>query len=217
MDYDFDHVANWAHDHRGGIVIVDVLARIRPPGGNSQQLYDRDYQALIPLKTVADTEGVHVGVTHHDRKAGAEDWMHTISGTQGLTGAADTLIVLRRSRGKADAKLLVTGRDVEDTELALSFTAGAWTVLDGPASECPPNAAPSSTPSATPERCDPRPSPPPPAWTTTSSASSSSRWSTPANSAPTAPASTYPIHSVHSSHPDSEQSEQSERGTGTLL
>jgi len=57
-----------------------------------------------------------------------------VSGSTGLTGAADTTIVLARARGDHGASLHVTGRDVEESEYAVTFdpTLGAWT-LDGDA------------------------------------------------------------------------------------
>ena len=134
FDWHPGDVTSWAADHPGALVVVDVLARVRDQRG-SDNLYASDYAALVPLKKLADDHGCHVVVTHHDRKAGADDWTHTVSGTQGLAGAADTLVVLRRNRGKADGTLLVTGRDVEDAELPLSFDRGAWTLLDGHASD----------------------------------------------------------------------------------
>src|SRR5205823_5697740 len=51
------------------------------------------------------------------------------SGTMGLTGAADTVLVLRRD-GQG-VTLYGRGRDVEEFEAAVRFdvTAGGWTVL----------------------------------------------------------------------------------------
>ena len=62
-------------------------------------------------------------VLHHTRKAGADDFLDLVSGTHGLTGAADQTMVLKRDRGtgRADAELFITGRDVEETTLALRF------------------------------------------------------------------------------------------------
>lgn len=73
-------------------------------------------------------------LVHHVRKAGAEDFLEAVSGTNGLAGAADATLVLRRPRGEADGMLSVTGRDVDESEYALRFTAdnGSWTLLDGP-------------------------------------------------------------------------------------
>ena len=60
-----------------------------------------------------------------------------MSGTNGLAGSADAVLVLRRRRGKAAAELHVTGRDVEEAEYALDFDPrlGIWQLLDGPASD----------------------------------------------------------------------------------
>jgi hypothetical protein len=46
-------------------------------------------------------------------------------------------MVLRRARGKADAELHLTGRDVEEAEYALDFDPklGCWQILDGPPSD----------------------------------------------------------------------------------
>jgi len=59
----------------------------------------------------------------------SEDPLETVSGTFGLTGAADTVLVIRRGRGRADAELHVTGRDVEENALALRFERRSCTWL----------------------------------------------------------------------------------------
>jgi hypothetical protein len=96
--------------------------------------YDADYAAIGHAKKLADEHGVAVVLVHHVRKAGAEDFLEAVSGTNGLAGAADATLVLRRPRGEADGILAVTGRDVDESERALRFTAdnGSWTLLDGP-------------------------------------------------------------------------------------
>ena len=60
-----------------------------------------------------------------------------MSGTHGLAAAADAVLVLSRSRGSADAKLHVTGRDVEEADYAMEFdpARGSWSLLEGPAQE----------------------------------------------------------------------------------
>jgi hypothetical protein len=59
--------------------------------------------------------------------AEAEDPLESVSGTNGLTGAADTIMVLNRT---ADGpKLYGRGRDIEEIEKALRFDKGTWEVL----------------------------------------------------------------------------------------
>jgi hypothetical protein len=59
--------------------------------------------------------------------------MDTVSGSYGLSGAADTIIVL--DRRAAGVVLDVRGRDVESAELAIQFSKDTcrWTVLGGAA------------------------------------------------------------------------------------
>lgn len=113
------------------LVVVDVIARLRSPDKNNSDRYLHDYLVAESIKTVADLHHVGAVAVHHTRKAAADDFLESVSGTNGLAGAADSIIVLKRSRGHADATLQVTGRDVQEQELALNFDAqvGTWALL----------------------------------------------------------------------------------------
>ena len=113
------------------IVVVDVLARFRDLGSDTGSAYLQDYAAVSGLKQLADRHGVCVLIVHHDRKAGADDWLDRVSGTHGIAGAADALLLLDRGRGEADGQLHVTGRDVDESSYGLKFdkTRGLWTML----------------------------------------------------------------------------------------
>jgi len=131
-------IAAWLDTHRNArLVVIDVFAKIRgnsPPGASA---YDADYAAVTRVKRLADHYGVAIVLVHHVRKAGSDDFLAEVSGTNGLAGAADTTLVLKRARGQADAVLHATGRDIDETEYALHFhaNAGAWQLLDGPVQE----------------------------------------------------------------------------------
>jgi hypothetical protein len=73
-------------------------------------------------------------VLHHTRKMEADDPLDTVSGTLGLAGSADTVLVI--SRTSQGTTLYVRGRDIEEAEHAVSFDKQAcrWTIL-GEASE----------------------------------------------------------------------------------
>jgi DNA-binding NarL/FixJ family response regulator len=118
------------------LVVVDVFAKIRGRVGESN-LYDQDYMAMSRLKRIADDFSVCVMVVHHTRKSASDDFVTTVSGTNGLAGAADAILVLARTRATTDAVMHITGRDVEEAQYALRFepSAGAWTMLDGPVSD----------------------------------------------------------------------------------
>ena len=66
---------------------------------------------------------------HHTRKADAEDPFDCLSGSTGLTGTADTTLVL--ARDSQGTTLYGRGRDIEEIEKAMSFdrTTGQWSVL----------------------------------------------------------------------------------------
>ncbi|WP_426433914.1 AAA family ATPase [Bradyrhizobium genosp. P] len=109
------------------LIVVDTLAMVRPPKGRNQDSYAADYAALSPLQQYAGAHRLAVVVVTHVRKMEASDPLEMISGTNGLTGAADSIMVLDRS---ADGpKLYGRGRDVEEVEKALKFDGGKWSVL----------------------------------------------------------------------------------------
>lgn len=118
------------------LIIVDVFERIRGLTNPGESAYTGDYSAVRGIKTLADERHVAIVLVHHVRKVISTDFINEISGTLGLAGAADSIAVLRRTRGDVDGQLLITGRDVEENEYAVRFAPelGAWQLL-GLASE----------------------------------------------------------------------------------
>ena len=55
-----------------------------------------------------------------------DDWLNEVSGTQGIAGAADTLLFLKHGRCQSIGVLRMTGRDVEECELAMSLDGMGW-------------------------------------------------------------------------------------------
>ncbi|GAA2082390.1 hypothetical protein GCM10009840_18210 [Pseudolysinimonas kribbensis] len=124
-----DYVTNYAG--LDPVVILDTLGRVMPPAGNSNA-YSHDYATLSALKSIVDeVPGSSLLIVHHTRKSGGEDFLDAVSGTQGIAGAADTVLVLKRNRHDQTATLQVTSRDAAEGEYALSLDErGRWT-LDG--------------------------------------------------------------------------------------
>jgi len=133
------YITGWLEENPDArLVVIDVFTKVRgspPPGANSA--YEADYAAIGAIKRLADAYSVAILLVHHVRKAASEDFLATVSGTNGLAGAADAVLVLERARARADAVLHITGRDVEENDHALSFDpgTGSWTMLDGPAAD----------------------------------------------------------------------------------
>jgi AAA domain len=127
-------IASWLgrRDQAAPLVVLDTLGKVLPPALLGESSYQRDYRIGTTLKRLADERpGMTLLVNHHDRKAGAEDFIDSVSGTHGLAGAADTVIVLTRSRQAADGRLKVTGRDVPEGEYSVRFVDGSTWTLDG--------------------------------------------------------------------------------------
>ncbi len=123
-------------------VFIDTLERWRPPMKGQQTLYSYDYESLHPLHELAGNRGLAVVVAHHVRKMDAEDWIDQISGSTGLTAAADTIIGMFRvnQRGSTDAGALlkITGKmGGEDSEVGLEsdYHNFRWKAYDGPVSD----------------------------------------------------------------------------------
>lgn len=114
------------------LIVVDTLGKVMPPALVGESAYQRDYRVGGALKRIADQRpGLALVVLHHDRKAGSEDFVDSVSGTHGLAGSADTIVVLARKRQSTEGLLKVTGRDVPEAEYALTMADGRSWVLDG--------------------------------------------------------------------------------------
>lgn len=125
-------IEQWYRKHPGGLVIIDVLQKVRAPRAKGGDIYAEDYNTMSPLKDLADQYQGAALVIHHTRKAAAEDVFDEIRDSAGLTGACDAVMVLQRVRGESMATLHQTGRDFEEEkQLALQrdkLTAG-WLLL----------------------------------------------------------------------------------------
>jgi RecA-family ATPase len=101
-----DAIGEWLRNHpEARLVIVDTLARIRKRKAKHTDSYAEDSEAAERLQKLATDYRICLLVVHHLRKAEAEDPLELVSGTFGLTGGADGVLVLKRGRGQADAIL----------------------------------------------------------------------------------------------------------------
>lgn len=130
-----DAIEVWLEEygHRSPLIVLDTLGRVMPQALPGESGYGRDYRVGAKLKSLVDTHpGSTLLVVHHVRKAavGDGDWMDSTSGTNGLNGAADFTVNLARPRNEDRGVLRVTGRDVPESEYAITCADGAWT-LDG--------------------------------------------------------------------------------------
>jgi hypothetical protein len=127
-----EHLDDWLlANPNTRLVIVDVWPRLRPRRKRAADIFQEDYDHGALAKKIADDHHCAILVIHHCRKLASDDAFDTIMGTVGTAAAADTLMVIARTRGQRDAILNVTGRDVDEKELALRFDANDchWSLL----------------------------------------------------------------------------------------
>lgn len=127
-----DELAQWAEANRDArLIVIDTWQKFRPTKTRGRDCYEEDYEHATQVKALADRFSIAINTTHHCRKLEAGDPLDEVSGTLGLTGAADGILVMKRERGRHDAALFVSGRDVEERELALKWDAQycLWSVL----------------------------------------------------------------------------------------
>lgn len=115
------------------LVLIDTLEMVRPPRRSNS--YEDDYKALSGLSELATEHRCAFVVVHHNRKGTADDVsdpLELVSGTMGLTGSVDSVLVLSRVRNTQLGSLAVMGRDVEEACLTVQFVKelGLWQVYN---------------------------------------------------------------------------------------
>jgi hypothetical protein len=125
-----DHIRDWiAKAENPRMVVIDVLARFRKMVSGKQS-YEADYEAIAELQKIASDTGVAILVIHHTRKGEADDPIDAVSGTLGLAGAADAILVIDR-KNDGGVRLYGRSRDVDEIDKAMEFNRETcrWTIL----------------------------------------------------------------------------------------
>jgi hypothetical protein len=128
-----EELDGWMKQHpQTVLIIVDTLARVKGAGAGGENAYEADTRIWGTLQQFALDRGVCVLLVHHLRKSvgGREgDVYERVSGSTGLTGVCDCVLVLDGKRQKPEAMLYVDGRDIPPAQLALGFEEGRWQLL----------------------------------------------------------------------------------------
>lgn len=132
-------IDGWLADHPDArLVIIDTLAMFRSPRSKNGDIYLEDYAAASEIKQLADSYSVAFLIIHHLNKGADGDFVQAVSGSTGITGAADGIIVMDRERNNANAVLKVTGRDIEEKEYQLiERGVGRWQTTEDAAEDEP--------------------------------------------------------------------------------
>ena len=113
-----------------GLIFIDTLQMIRDNVSGKVNAYAQDYRDLSSLKRLAYKYGVCIFVVHHTRKErDGSNIFNDVSGSTGIMGVADTVMILRKEdRFGNTATLSITGRDVEDKKLKLQMNGVVWEI-----------------------------------------------------------------------------------------
>lgn len=110
------------------VIVIDTLQKVKC---NTDVNYGSDYKELSVLKSLADKLKVAILVVHHTRKCYDSDPFNMVSGSTGIIGSVDGIMVMiEERRGSKKAKLHCAGRDIEHVELCLEFNDHRWNVVD---------------------------------------------------------------------------------------
>lgn len=139
------NLEEWAEEVESPrLVVIDTIAKVEPDMGEGRGgAYTGNYSMMASYKNWADRHNISLVMIHHDRKqapstksdieAGlASDPFSRISGTRGLTGAADTLWFLESVRGSQEGALHITGRDVVEQTVDLRKAGPLWIAMSLP-------------------------------------------------------------------------------------
>ena len=111
------------------LVIVDTLQCIRGQYNNRDGgAYGYDYKEMNKLKSFAKKHNLAMLLIHHTSKMNnPNDPFFSISGTRGLTGALDLMMVMKKEDvSDRQAKLYIRGRDVDSDAFVMEMQDCKW-------------------------------------------------------------------------------------------
>ena len=111
------------------VIFIDTLALVTPKGKNENS-YSDNYDYISDIQKLAIDKGIAIVLVHHTRKGQSETYaLDDVMGSTGLTAGADCIMMLKRTSGGNE--LFVTGRDVEEQQLAIEHNnkTGLWKLI----------------------------------------------------------------------------------------
>lgn len=123
-----EDIASWLNGHPdAALIAIDTLGKVRPKTSGKRNAYEIDVEDLGRLQNIFRDRPIALVIVHHSRKdAGGDDFLASVSGTYGITGSVDTIVVIRRKRLEAFGTILATGRDIPEAEISVRFNGMTW-------------------------------------------------------------------------------------------
>ena len=125
------HIEQVAKGTGAKCIIVDTIQSILNPSANNKN-YDQTVEEYDALRKLAHRLGIAIIVVHHCKKSSdvATAPLEKVIGSIGITGTAETILVMEQQIGSKDCKLHVTGKDVEQCEKYLSWNGHGFDIDD---------------------------------------------------------------------------------------
>ncbi len=114
------------------LVVVDTLNYIRPEKQNPN-MYKSDYDDMIKLHKLTMKYEFAMLIIHHNKKGDEEDPLRSISGSMGISGGVDNVIVIEKpkKKGETASTLQVIGRDMPKFQMKIiQGDNGVWTAAE---------------------------------------------------------------------------------------
>jgi hypothetical protein len=126
-----DQLGEWCQDHpQTSLIVIDTLGRVKGGGRRAENAYEADTRIFGELQKFAQSHRLAVVCVHHLRKSNGRgedsDPVERISGSMGLAGVCDAIMLLDGKRGEAESTLSITARDFARAEYVLRFEGGVW-------------------------------------------------------------------------------------------
>ena len=118
------------------LFIVDTMGRAFSGKNMDYNDYGSMYNLLPSLNDLAQDLHVTILLIHHTRKQESFDPFDSILGSQAIYGSCETVLVLQRDRFNEEARLSISGRNVEEQELVIVKDGAQWKYV-GPAQQVP--------------------------------------------------------------------------------
>ena len=104
------------------LIVIDTMQHIRN-NGNDKNAYVSDYRDMEFLRQITNDFSVAILLVTHTRKMDDPDPLNTISGSTGLVGAVDGVMILEKeNRTTNGGKLTIANRDTEGHVFQLEFS-----------------------------------------------------------------------------------------------
>lgn len=121
---------NYTADKKPGLIILDTFGRFWPARDNND--YTETTAIIAAIKRFYEDTRTSILLIHHDRKNATDgDFLQRAVGSIGITGGADTIMMLSRKRAQYDGILQIAARDGEEQELGVRFEPETcrWTII----------------------------------------------------------------------------------------